>query len=243
MCTTTSQRKIEANRLNALKSTGPRTPEGKARSSKNATTHAIFCSETLLPDEDPHELENYRVHMLRRLEPRDGLEQELAEQILSLGWRLKRVRRAEREIYEQFMRPDSSVPEGRSSARVLAESMAGSGSALERLAKYERRFQSTMNQLIGRLVQLQRVHQHGILDDHAAKLIVFQEPEDIGERAKGKIEPNADGSDPREGIYGRWGEVNDPVAAAAAQVVQALQKPSTDLVEIHVNGEPVASAA
>jgi hypothetical protein len=36
-----SQRRIEANRRNAQKSTGPRTVEGKARSSGNATTHGL----------------------------------------------------------------------------------------------------------------------------------------------------------------------------------------------------------
>ena len=36
-----SQNRIEANRRNAQKSTGPRTDEGKARSAKNSTTHGF----------------------------------------------------------------------------------------------------------------------------------------------------------------------------------------------------------
>jgi hypothetical protein len=41
-----SRRQIEANRRNALKSTGPRTQEGKARSRKNALRHG-FASLTI----------------------------------------------------------------------------------------------------------------------------------------------------------------------------------------------------
>ena len=43
----TSPRKIEANRRNAQHSTGPKTDEGKARSSQNSITHGIFVTKFL----------------------------------------------------------------------------------------------------------------------------------------------------------------------------------------------------
>ena len=49
----TSLAKIESNRQNALRSTGPRTSEGKAASSKNALRHGLLSKQVTLPDEDP----------------------------------------------------------------------------------------------------------------------------------------------------------------------------------------------
>jgi len=43
----TSSRKVEANRRNAQLSTGPKTVEGKGRSSQNSITHAIFVTKFL----------------------------------------------------------------------------------------------------------------------------------------------------------------------------------------------------
>lgn len=42
-----SPRKIEANRQNAQRSTGPKTPEGKTKSSQNAVSHGIFVKQFL----------------------------------------------------------------------------------------------------------------------------------------------------------------------------------------------------
>jgi hypothetical protein len=42
-----SPRKIEANRRNAQRATGPKTPEGKAKSSQNSITHGIFAKQFL----------------------------------------------------------------------------------------------------------------------------------------------------------------------------------------------------
>jgi hypothetical protein len=44
---------IAANRANSQKSTGPRTPEGKAASRFNALKHGLDAASILLPGEDP----------------------------------------------------------------------------------------------------------------------------------------------------------------------------------------------
>ena len=48
----TSDKKAQANRRNALKSTGPKTPEGKTAVRLNALKHGLLSRETLLPGED-----------------------------------------------------------------------------------------------------------------------------------------------------------------------------------------------
>ena len=48
----TSKKKAGANRQNALKSTGPMTPGGRAAVRLNALTHGLLTQQTLLPDEE-----------------------------------------------------------------------------------------------------------------------------------------------------------------------------------------------
>src|SRR4028119_1382113 len=52
----TSEGKAEANRRNALKSTGPKTPEGKSAVRLNAVRHGLLSKEVRLPGEDEEAL-------------------------------------------------------------------------------------------------------------------------------------------------------------------------------------------
>jgi hypothetical protein len=48
----TSLRQIEANRRNALRSTGPKTNEGQRRASQNAVRHGVTAETVIVPLED-----------------------------------------------------------------------------------------------------------------------------------------------------------------------------------------------
>jgi hypothetical protein len=102
MSAAVSARKRLANRRNARKSTGPRSAEGKARASVNAITHGIFARELVFFGEDERVFDEFRIALLRRLNPRDTLELQIAERIISANWKLKRIHAAEKRLYERF---------------------------------------------------------------------------------------------------------------------------------------------
>lgn len=107
----TSLKKLEANRRNALKSTGPRSPEGKARSSRNGTRHGLYAVDPALPGLERRETwEAHREGVLRSLAPDGYLEEVLAERVAFLLWRLRRVARYEREAVLASWRRAEDVP-------------------------------------------------------------------------------------------------------------------------------------
>jgi len=91
MTRVTSERKIEANRRNARRSTGPSTAESKAISSRNAVTHGLTSYRGLLPGEKLEDFSDLRARIFADLAPDSAIEIELAERIASLLWRLRRV--------------------------------------------------------------------------------------------------------------------------------------------------------
>ena len=61
----------EANKLNAQNSTGPRTPEGKQRSSQNAVTHGLLARSLTLSDGDAKLFNSHHHNYILRFDPRD----------------------------------------------------------------------------------------------------------------------------------------------------------------------------
>ena len=86
---TVSVRKVEANRRNALKSTGPRTPRGKAYTRQNAVKHGLFFREWDSSDEQ--EQENYHKRLFEDLQPVGPREEFEVEQIAICCLRLQRL--------------------------------------------------------------------------------------------------------------------------------------------------------
>ena len=90
-----STEQIKANRLNALKSTGPRTAKGKARSSRNALTHGLTAQEIVIPGEDPAAYQAFRQQLIDDLQPNGSCELDLVERLAATFWRLRRIPRFE----------------------------------------------------------------------------------------------------------------------------------------------------
>jgi hypothetical protein len=86
-----SKRQLEANRLNARRSSGPRTQEGKRRARMNALRHGLTAKNIVIGDEDPKEFEDLRAKLEHDLQPKTALEGELLERLAGLLWRLRRV--------------------------------------------------------------------------------------------------------------------------------------------------------
>ncbi len=91
----TTLAKIAANRANALKSTGPRTVEGKAASALNAVRHAVLASAPVVPGEDPAAWVSHLAGVVASLAPVGLLEERLAGRVAAVLWRLDRLTRFE----------------------------------------------------------------------------------------------------------------------------------------------------
>jgi len=101
----TSQAQVDANRENAKSSTGPRTVEGKARSSKNAETHGLFAREVIIQlgdsREDPESLESLNDGMWEQFRPDGRLEEEIVSEMVANLWRRRRLHRFELATVER----------------------------------------------------------------------------------------------------------------------------------------------
>ena len=86
---------IEANRLNAQRSTGPKTDEGKARVRRNAVKHGMTARTIMpvLPQEDPKELEARTQQAITAMKPRNPLELDLVCRAVRLSGELDRAER------------------------------------------------------------------------------------------------------------------------------------------------------
>jgi len=94
-----SERKIQANRRNALRSTGPKTERGKRTVSRNAIKHGFLAREVVITAGDGEEsLEEFHVlveNLGKCYEPVGIVEESLVQTIATALWRKARVIRAE----------------------------------------------------------------------------------------------------------------------------------------------------
>ncbi len=95
----TSEQQKAANRENALHSTGPKTPEGKAVVRLNALRHGLLTRDVVLPGEDADAFEDLWNQVRAELSPVGPIEELLADRVVNAMWRLRRLARAETALF------------------------------------------------------------------------------------------------------------------------------------------------
>jgi hypothetical protein len=174
----TTESQILANRINALKSTGPRTAEGKAVASQNSVKHGLLAERDVITSESQTDFDLYRQQLLDELNPLSPMESILAERIVTLSWRLKRVCRFQNQAIDTLNADESNDPfkkltqslfrniagkslsdannsNGELALGRLVVKDFGNERVLDRLLMYERRIE---NSLLKMLLEFQRLN-------------------------------------------------------------------------------------
>jgi hypothetical protein len=94
-------KQIEANRLNSQKSTGPRSPEGKAAVRFNALKSGIDAQSQVIPGEDPAAL---TAEYHDRYQPVTPEVRALVGTLVTAGWQQRGFRTLEARLWDQKIR-------------------------------------------------------------------------------------------------------------------------------------------
>src|SRR5215475_6129113 len=117
-------KQIEANRLNALKSTGPRTDEGKQRSRCNAVRHGLTAETVIAKLEDRQDYEAFETAVTACYDAESAVERELVLRLASVLWRLRRAIGIETALFESGSSPNSVAKDSLGVGQSLAELLA-----------------------------------------------------------------------------------------------------------------------
>ena len=102
-----SKKQNEANKKNALLSTGPTTQEGKGVVCLNAIKHGIFAKDLIIESgigkENAEEYHDLLTNLITCLNPNNQMEMLLVEKISIDFWRLRRVIRFESGSIQKFI--------------------------------------------------------------------------------------------------------------------------------------------
>ena len=162
-----TEAQIEANRTNAQKSTGPRTPEGKEKASHNALKHGLLAKDVVVIGEDIDDFALFRDQLGTELAPVGLMESRLVARIAGLMWRLQRAERVHNETFDllcaqcaadpqakrKWPNPGPDVTDPFLSLTVVKD--FSEPRILERLLGYERRIEHSLCRMMAELRKVQ----------------------------------------------------------------------------------------
>ena len=158
-----SDKQLEANRNNALLSTGAKTPEGRKRSSMNALRHGLTGQVTTMTDEDRAAHEKFSNALIQDLAPKGAMETQLAQRVATDSWRLNRISAVEDNLFALGLHEHGGKlhleHEQVDAALTAARVFTMESKQLQLLTLYEQRLNRAIQKNLGMLQQLQATRQ------------------------------------------------------------------------------------
>jgi hypothetical protein len=134
---------------------GPKTPEGKQRSSLNATRHGLLARAVVLPTEKPDAFHEMLNEYIREFAPRTRFENDLVEELAATRWRLQRIWAMENTAIQIGMKRIEQAARaefgdglaGNVLTTLAFIEMSGETRALQLLNRYESRLNKRFHQI------------------------------------------------------------------------------------------------
>jgi len=172
----------QTNRANAQHSTGPKTAEGKKRSSLNALRHGLTAEAVLLPTEDHAAYQALSDSFAAQYDPQDPTESHLLQILVDTAWRSQRV-----AVMEANLLGAAPDPSGdRLSIMLFLERQTR---ALSSLGLHSQRLSRLFEKTLAQLHQLQS-HRKALEEANMELLLDIM---DMYERKGETYDPSEDG--------------------------------------------------
>ncbi|HTB11459.1 MAG TPA: hypothetical protein VK752_07810 [Bryobacteraceae bacterium] len=177
--------RTEINRANSRHSTGPKTAEGKQRSSLNALRHGLTGQIVVMPTED---LRAYQLHLesfTDEYNPEGATEAHLVQALADTSWRLNRVAALETNLLTlgvaNQLSPFSDSPQQIQDAMSIVASLESQSKALSNLSLHSQRLSRQFERTVAQLQKLQETRRAKEEQDLDNFLDITEMYEDKGE--------------------------------------------------------------
>lgn len=165
---------VTANRANAHFSTGPRSIEGKAASSRNSLKLGLTAQSVIIPGENVADLERLAGQYEEEFHPVGPLEEELLQTLIRSAWMQRRYARIEAEYLGSRL---AALPEGTPyPLGVVMEQDAAKGNTLQKIFRRQQAAQRDWYKAFQALDMLQHARVDAAASEGEAEAAVTVPP-------------------------------------------------------------------
>ena len=161
-----TDKQIQANRANAKKSTGPRTPAGRAQSAKNGQNHNWLARTVVIPGESPSRFIALLSQFEQEFAPQTFVEQSLVENMATSRWHLLRLMGMQNASFTQEILSQQSAGATASTAAPNTQPVFAAAAAFrsltdqsrstDLLTRYQDRYDKQFHRAVARLNQIRK---------------------------------------------------------------------------------------